>query len=450
MKMKNGIIQPAAPVRPLILPPGFVFGASTSAYQIEGGAGPETGRGPSHWEKYFAHRPHLENGDVACDHYNRMPEDVALMKRMGLDAYRFSLSWPRILPKGTGRRNEQGLEFYDRLVDRLLEAGIEPYATLYHWDLPAALHEDGHGWLNRDTAFHFADYAALASRRLGDRVKNWATLNEPEVIVAGYLGDGLAPGFRLPNKRVNVVHNLMLAHGLGVQALRGAGSDLNVGIVTNLVPVEPATPAAADVARLRWQRNYGLYLDAILKAQYPDNVLFEAECNRFKIPAGDMAIISQPIDMLGVNWYLRQVVDEKDNVLDVPGADKTLMGWEICPSALSRMLVSMKAEYGSLLPPIFITENGAAIRDAVTKGKIHDPVRTKYIYDHLCELETAVASGVDVRGYMAWSLFDNLEWSLGHAMTFGLVHVDRTTMKRTIKDSGLWYSKMIAAHRQTR
>ncbi len=431
------------PIHKYAFAPDFVFGASTSAYQIEGGVGEETGRGASIWERYFETRPHLDHGAVACDHYNRMEEDVRMMKSMNLKAYRFSISWSRVLPLGKGKVNEQGLEFYSRLVDELLRNGIEPYVTLYHWDLPQALEDEG-GWLNRDTASAFADFAALIAHRLGDRVKYFGTLNEPEVIVAGYIGDGLAPGLSDPNLRVKVAHNLMLAHGLATQALRSINPDFKIGVTLNLVPAEAkdaANPASVNAARRHWLKNYAIYLEAIFKARYPDVVLEEMAATGAVIHPGDMAIISQRIDYLGVNWYLRHVVDENGGIIDMPGAQKTLMGWEIHAPALTRMLVSMNEEYR--LPPIFITENGAALDDTFAKGRVRDVGRMAYIHDHLSALESAVAAGVNVAGYFAWSLMDNLEWSLGFKMTFGIVHVNRNTLVRTIKDSGLWYRDMI-------
>jgi len=433
------------PVAKMALRKGFTWGASTSAYQIEGATGPEYGRGPSIWEKYFAERPHLDHGQVACGHYERMAEDVQMMKKMGLKAYRFSLAWPRIMPEGSGRVNEQGLAFYDSLIDELLAAGIEPYVTLYHWDLPLALGEKG-GWTNRETCQHFADYAALCVKRFGDRVKNWATFNEPEVIVAGYIGDGLAPGLSNPKLRVSAGHHLMVAHGLAMRAMREIDSTIKVGIVLNLVPceaVDSENHAAVKAARTLWERNYGWYLDGLLKAHYPQVVLDEAKEQEFVIQPGDMALMSQKLDMLGINWYLRLVVDSQGAVVPVQGAQTTQMGWEINPKALSRMLKGMQHEYKDL-PPIYITENGAAIDDVVSEdGHVHDPVRTSYIYNHLRALEKATKRGMDIRGYFAWSLMDNLEWSLGFGKTFGLVHVDRKSLKRTVKDSGLWYSRLI-------
>jgi len=436
------------PIRKYAFRPDFVFGASTSAYQIEGSIGKEHGCGPSIWGPYFEKRPHLESGAIACDHYGRMEADVQMMKQLGLKAYRFSISWPRVIPLGRGAINEQGLAFYDRLVDTLLRNGIEPFVTLYHWDLPQALEDNG-GWLNRDTAAAFAEFAAVVAHRLGDRVKYWGTLNEPEVIVAGYTGDGLAPGYSNPSLRVKVAHNLMLAHGLAVQTLRVISKEFKVGVTLNLVPAEASSasnPASVAAARTHWLKNYALYLEAIFKARYPEVVLAEATATGAEIRSGDMEVIAQPIDYLGVNWYLRHVVDENGRIIDnLPGALNTLMGWEIQAPALTRMLVEMNGEYN--LPPIYITENGAALHDVFEAGRIADVGRMTYIHDHLNALESANAAGVDIAGYFAWSLMDNLEWSLGFEKTFGIVHVDRSTLKRTVKDSGIWYRDMIKANK---
>lgn len=435
------------PVRRFQYPRGFVFGASTSAYQIEGALS-EGGRGRSIWEDYFDARPGIDNGAIACDHFRLMKDDVAMIKGMGLKAYRFSVSWPRVMPDGV-TFNEAGLQFYSDLVDELLANGIEPYLTLYHWDLPSAMEAKG-GWRSREVAEHFADYAEAVARRLGDRVKKWCTFNEPEVIVAGYIGTGLAPGLDDVKQRVRVGHNLMVAHGLAMGRLRRVSEEmklcLNLGIVLNLVPAEAAdkSPEAAKAARRHWQRNYSWYMDGIFNGRYPDVVLDEAADTGVTVSAEDMALINQPIDYLGINWYLRHVVDGQGRIVTVPGSTETLMGWEIHSPALARMLVAMNGEYK--LPPVYITENGAAIKDTVEKGRIHDVERTRYIYDHMSALEAAYAAGVDIRGYFAWSLMDNLEWSLGYKMTFGIVHVNRRSMKRTVKDSGLWYRAVIRAN----
>jgi beta-glucosidase len=372
-----------------------------------------------------------------------MPKDVQLIKRLGLKAYRFSTAWPRVLPIGHGKVNEAGLDFYDRLVDNLLDAEIEPFLTLYHWDLPEALSVKG-GWLNRDTGAYFADYAALMVRRLGDRVRRWTTFNEPEVIVAGYIGTGLAPGANDQTLGAQVGHNLLVAHGQALQAIRAIDPALEAGIVLNLVPVEPLTPAAAPAAQRRWDINYGWYLDALFKASYPDVVLDGKGNGPIAVKPGDMALIAQRMDFLGINYYLRLVVNEQGETCPVPGAKKTQMDWEIYPRALGDMLVDLSQKYR--LPPIYITENGAALDDTVVAGRIHDADRIKYLHEHLQAIESAIAGGADVRGYFIWSLMDNLEWSLGFAKTFGIVHVHRKTLKRTIKDSGFWYRDVIRAN----
>jgi beta-glucosidase len=433
------------PVRRYAFRPDFVFGAATSAYQVEGAIDTQKyGRGESIWERYFSTRPQSDTGEIACDHYNRMPEDVALMKSLNLQAYRFSIAWPRVLPSGAGAVNEQGVDFYKRLADKCRELGIEPFATLYHWDLPQAM-EDLGGWTSRDISKRFGDYAELMARRLGDHIQRWGTLNEPEVIVGGYCYDGLAPGRADPTLGTAVAHNLMLGHGYATQALRSVKPDLTVGCTLNLVPIEPANKYAVKAARTHWQRNYSLYLDAMLKGRYPDVVLKEMDKNKVSIEPGDMQLINQKLDYLGVNWYLRNVMNRRGRIITMPAAELTQVGWEINPAPFTRMLVEMNEEYA--LPPIYITENGAAIDDIVVGGdRIHDLVRMTYIHNHLNAMENAVARGVDIRGYFAWSLMDNLEWSGGFKYTFGIVHVDRKTLKRTVKDSGLWYRDMIAAN----
>lgn len=421
---------------------GFVWGAATSAGQIEG-ATTADGRGPSIWDEYFKARPQLDNGDTACDHYHRLEEDVRMMKKMGLKAYRFSISWSRVLPDGHGKVNEAGLAFYDRLVDTLLKYGIEPYVTLYHWDLPLRLSSSG-GWLNRDTGLYFADYAALMVRRLGDRVKYWTTFNEPEVIVAGYIGTGLAPGLNDPTTGAQVGHNLMVAHGHAVRAIRDIDPSLKVGIVLNLVPCQPANDAAKSLASDKWDIGYGWYLDALFAGHYPAVVLDGKGNGRPKIEPGDMALISQRLDFLGINYYLRLIFDEHGAIVPVPQAKLTQMGWEIYPPALCEMLIGLNDKYR--LPPIYITENGAALDDTLVDGRVHDDGRIAFIDGHLKALANATNAGVNIMGYFVWSLMDNLEWSLGYSKTFGLVHVDRKTMKRTVKDSGLWYRNVIRAN----
>ena len=426
----------------LKFPKNFIFGAATSAYQIEGAI--EEGRGKSIWESFFEARPELDHGAVAIDHYNLMPEDVQLMQELGLQSYRFSVAWPRIFPDGKGSVNQKGLDFYSRLVDQLLEKNITPNLTLYHWDLPQAMQDIG-GWCERDVAYYFGDYVALVADKIGDRVPFWATLNEPEVIVAGYIYDQLAPALNDYSVRMHVLHNLMLAHGIGVQALRTSVPKAKVGVVLNLVPIDPLNDDAVEAAKNRWFRDYAVYLEAIFKGQYPEVVNSEIVNNKLIIKPGDMQLISQSLDFLGVNWYLRLVVDKNNNIIEVPNAEKTLMGWEIRPEALTRTLTSIWNNYN--LPPIYITENGAALTDTFNGSEINDQGRKKYIEQHLEAILEAMNNEVNVAGYYAWSLFDNLEWSLGYSKTFGIVHVDRKTMKRTPKLSAKWYQDLIKKHR---
>ncbi|MDR3612708.1 MAG: GH1 family beta-glucosidase [Candidatus Obscuribacterales bacterium] len=442
--VKNQQSAGTAVVPAFKFPKNFIWGAATSAGQIEGAAFVD-GRGASIWDEYFNARPHLDPISVTCDHYNRMPQDVQLMKGMGLNAYRFSTSWSRVLPDGAGRVNEKGLDFYDRLVDTLLQNGIEPYLTLYHWDLPQRLQTTG-GWLNRDTGDNFADYAAVMAKRLGDRVQSWTTFNELEVIVAGYTGTGLAPGLNQPETGVQTGHNLLVAHGKVLQTIKSIAPALKVGIVLNLVPVDPVDQSseAARAASDRWDTSYGWYLDALYKGHYPDAIYEGKGYGRLAAKAGDMALIASKIDFMGINYYLRLVVDRNGTECVVPGAKLTQMGWEIRPQSLSKMLIELNAKYK--LPDLFITENGAALDDTIVDGQIHDLQRIDYLRSHLLAIEDATAAGVKVCGYFAWSFMDNLEWSLGFSKTFGLIHVDRQSLTRTVKDSGLWYHDVIKAH----
>lgn len=444
-------VDELVPVVDYGFPKGFVFGAATSAYQIEGAAN-QDGKGPSFWD-VFAHAPGNmakgAHGDVACDHYNRSREDVALMKSLGLGAYRFSLSWSRVMPDGRGRVNAQGLDFYDRLVDDLLASGIEPFPTLYHWDLPLSLHEIG-GWLNRDLSFHFADYAAAVVGRLKDRVRHWTTMNELEVIVAGYTGKGLAPGFDAPRLHAQTGHNLLLAHGRAMGAIRAAAPRVQAGIVLNFVPIEPSdgSQEARAAAERRWSTSYGWYLDGILRGRYPDAILDAERLGLLAVAAADMGTIAAPIDFLGVNYYTRFRADRTGALVPPgPGVPVTLMGWEIEPASMTAMLLRFQSEYDKM-PPIFITENGAALRDMAESGRVVDLERARYLHAHLLALRDAIAGGADVRGYFVWSLLDNLEWSLGYDMTFGLVSVDRGSLRRTPKFSAEWYRDVIRRNSQ--
>jgi len=428
-------------------PHDFLWGAATAAYQIEG-AWNEDGKGESIWDR-FSHTPgkieDKSNGDTACDHYHRYKDDIELMRHLGLKAYRFSTAWTRVLPSGRGRVNHPGLDFYDRLVDVLCAANIEPFLTLYHWDLPYALHEQG-GWTERDTAYAFADYAALMVKRLGDRVSYWTTFNEPSVVTFdGYLVGEHAPGIQDPKAAYQVGHHLMLAHGLAVQAMRGIAPDLNYGIVLNQWGQEPASddPAAIAASQAAWDASEPLFLDVIFKGHYPPQIYDLVGENLPRIKDGDTALIAQKLDYLGLNFYSRHLFDANGLIDPVPGSEYTEMGWEVCAPALRRLLNKINDEYD--LPPIYITENGAAFIDEIAPdGEIHDERRLDYVKNHLIQTRLAMQDGVDVRGYFVWSLMDNFEWAHGYTKRFGLVRVDYETQKRSIKDSGRWYRQVIA------
>jgi beta-glucosidase len=427
-------------------PHNFLWGAATAAYQVEG-AWNEDGRGESIWDRFSHTSGNVSNGDtgdIACDHYHRWEEDIALMRQLGLKAYRFSTSWSRVLPTGRGRINPKGLDFYDRLVDRLCAANIEPLLTLYHWDLPQALQDEG-GWDNRNTAYAFADYAALMVKRLGDRVKYWTTFNEPSVITyIGFITGEHAPGVKDRRMAYQVAHHLMLAHGLGIQTIRTIKPDVNVGIVLNLWPAEPASDSAEDLAAANkyWDENETLFLDPLFKGYYSSAMYDMVGKNMPKIQDGDMALIAQKLDYVGINFYSRNVFSAKGKLEKIEGSEYTEMGWEVCAPALRSMLVKINNEYN--LPPIIITENGAAFKDEVSAdGKVHDPRRIDYLKNHFIQTRLAMLDGVDVRGYMVWSLMDNFEWGHGFSRRFGLMYVDYDSQKRIIKDSGYWYMNVI-------
>ncbi len=434
-------------------PDGFLWGAATSAYQIEGSPLAD-GAGPSIWHR-FSHTPGLtannETGDVACDHYARYADDVRLMQALGLTAYRFSVSWSRVMPSGTGAVNPRGLAFYERLVDALLGAGIQPCVTLYHWDLPAALDDRG-GWLNPDVAHWFADYADTMVRALGDRVPLWTTLNEPWVVMdGGYHFGPLAPGHRSLFEAPLVSHNLLRAHGQGVVAARAAGARA-IGLVVNLEPKYPASDQPGDLAATRRIDAYmnRQYLDPVFRGEYPAEMaeIFGDAWPRFA--AADFDLIRTPIDFLGINYYTRGVMRDAPEVLPlraerVPQRQHitTETGWEVYPDALAAVLEWVRDRYGDI--PLYITENGAAFYDPphAIDGAVEDPLRVAYYRWHLRAVRDAMRRGVDVRGYFAWSLLDNFEWSLGYAKRFGIVHVDFATQLRTPKSSARFYSEVI-------
>lgn len=436
-------------------PAGFLWGAATAAHQIEGSPLAD-GAGPSIWTR-FAHTPGMtvngDTGDVACDHYHRWKQDVQLMRDLGLQAYRFSVSWSRILPEGTGRVNQKGLDFYSRLVDELLANDIEPLLTLYHWDLPAALDDRG-GWLNRDCADWFAEYGRVLYRALDGRVKKWVTLNEPWVITdGGYLHGALAPGHRSRYEAPIASHNLMRAHGAAVQAYRAEGRH-EVGLVVNIEPKYPASDADADVAATRRAHAYmnEQYLHPALLGRYPDELAEIFGDAWPRVSDDDMKQIAQPIDFVGINYYTRSVTAADDSwplragPVRQPLATYTETGWEVFPQGLTDTLLWFRDTYGDL--PVYITENGAAFFDppVAEAGRVRDPLRIDYFRKHLRAVHAAIAAGVDVRGYMAWSLLDNLEWSLGYSKRFGIIHVDYGTLERTPKDSARWFSGIIDSH----
>ena len=434
-------------------PSNFLWGAATAAYQIEG-AWDADGKGESIWDRFSQTPGNVTNndtGNIACDHYHRYPEDIAIMRKLGLKAYRFSVSWPRIFPDGFGRINPTGLDFYDRLVDALLAANIEPYLTLHHWDYPQKLHEQG-GWTNRENLPAFADYAAVMVKRLGDRVTQWATFNEPGVIAwAGYVSGDHAPGIKddfASARRIS--HHLLVAHGLATQAIRAANPAVDVGIVINLWPAEPASdnPADIEAAKKTWNRSETAFMHPLFKGYYHPDTWDAGSETSPAIHPGDFALIAQKLDFFGLNYYSRHTVSVESGRERVPGAEYTEMGWEVCAPALRRLLNRINNDYD--LPPIFITENGAAFADEIgPDGKVHDPRRLEYLREHFIQTRLAMQDGVDVRGYFAWSLLDNFEWGHGYNKRFGIVHVDYGTLKRTIKDSGEWYSRVIAENQVT-
>ena len=435
-----------------IFPASFLWGAATASYQIEGSPLAD-GAGPSIWHR-FAHTPGRvaggDTGDVACDHYRRYAEDVALMRSLGLNAYRFSISWSRVLPHGQGKPNARGLDFYRRLVDALLAAGIQPVATLFHWDLPAALDDRG-GWLNPDSAKWFADYARVVFRALDGKVRMWATLNEPWVVVdGGYLHGPLAPGHRNLFEAPIATHNLLRAHGCAVEAYRADGHHA-IGLVVNLEPKYPASRSSHD-------RSATARADAYMNRQYLDPVFFGRYPKELpqifgrawpKIPAADLDQIRQPIDFLGINYYKREVTRDDPRSLPLrtsgvpqPRSVHTETGWEVFAPGLTDTLLRVKKRYGDI--PLYITENGAAFYDPPTaEGPIADPLRVGYLRDHLKAAAAAVSRGVDLRGYFVWSLLDNFEWALGYSKRFGLVHVDYGTQRRTPKASAYFYAEVI-------
>jgi beta-glucosidase len=432
-------------------PKKFVWGAATSSYQIEGSTQID-GRGQSIWDT-FAATPgktrNGENGDPGCDHYNRWESDLDLMKDIGLEAYRFSVAWPRVIPNGRGQVNEKGLAFYERLVDGMLERGITPWLTLYHWDLPQALEDKG-GWPNRDTVHAFEEYAQVLSHRLGDRVKHWITHNEPWcTAVLGYGLGIFAPGLKDKKLELQTAHHLLLSHGLSVPIIRENSKDAQVGMAPNLWPIYPASDSSEDeLAALRMDGFANRwYLDPIYGRGYPQDMLEAYAQVLPKMLDGDLEKMAAPTDFLGVNYYIRHVVKHSTNEsgLEVVQTDleRTDMGWEIYPDGLRDLMLRLKNDYP--VKSLIITENGSSYDDALVEGQVNDEGRRKYLEHHLESAHAAIQEGAPLDGYFAWSLMDNYEWAEGYAKRFGMVHVDFETQERTLKKSGLYYRNFLRA-----
>nr|WP_315489630.1 GH1 family beta-glucosidase [uncultured Rhodoferax sp.] len=432
----------AHPLSKSQFPDDFVWGVATSAFQIEG-APLLDGKGPSIWDS-FCRQPGViadnSNGDIACEHYARCASDLDMIADLGVDAYRFSIAWPRVRPSGEGAWNDKGLDFYERLVDGLLDRGIKPYLTLNHWDLPDALQAKG-GWANRDTVHRFVEYAEGIQARMGNRLASIATHNEPWVMaVLGHETGVFAPGIKNRATAAQVSHHLLLSHGLAVQALRAQGSQASLGIVLNLSPMHAATPAEADKAQTQLEdgRQLRWYMDPLFKGSYPQDVLDHLGADAPMVQADDMKAIAVPIDFLGVNYYSRSVVSaDRSWKAESSGLEITDMGWEVYPEGLTELLVRMQRDYA--VPPLYVTENGGAFKDTLENGRVHDQGRTRYIQSHIAAVAEAMRQGVRMQGYMVWSLMDNFEWASGYEKRFGIVHVDYASQVRTLKDSARWY-----------
>jgi beta-glucosidase len=438
---------------PRRLPPAFAWGAAVSAYQVEGAVN-EDGRGESIWDRFTASPGAILNGDtgaIACDSYHRFGEDVQLMRDLGLNAFRFSIAWPRVMPNGRGQVNQAGLDFYDRLVDELLAAGIEPFPTLYHWDLPQAL-EDRGGWPVRETAEAFAEYTEAVVARLGDRVTRWITQNEPWVSSwLGYATGQDAPGRTSVPDAIAAGHHVLLSHGLALEVLRRDAPAAQVGITIDLIPMHPqsGSPADAEAARVEDVMRNRWFLDPVLLGTYPEDGIRRFNGMLPPFVGEDMRAISAPIDFLGVNYYRRHIVKAADDgspvVVDPAEGEMTAMGWEVYPQGLRELLVQLHEEY--TVPPLYVTENGAAFDDVRTNGRVDDARRRAYIESHIGAIADAIDDGVPVAGYFVWSLLDNFEWSRGFSQRFGIVYVDFETLERVPKDSFLWYRDFIAGQR---
>ncbi|NCC27540.1 MAG: beta-glucosidase [Gammaproteobacteria bacterium] len=432
-------------------PENLTWGAATAAFQIEG-APDVDGKAPSIWDRFTARPGRVQDGShagIACDHYRRYADDLDLMATLGLGAYRFSISWPRVMSGPHAQVNRRGLDFYDRLVDGLLERGIRPFATLYHWDLPWFEEQRG-GWEARATVWRFADYAEVVARRLGDRVKHWVTINEPlTVVAAGYVSGDHAPGRRNPLMAFRVAHHLLLAHGAALQRLRGVVPDVHVGPALNLFPVIPRRRGDVRIAERLDALANRLFADPILTGRYPNPVRRLLSAFNWTLRPGDLNLIGQPVDFVGVNHYSRIIIERsrlpwlgfRIARSPDPNAVHTDMDWEIFPRSFLDTLTWLRERYHN--PPVYITENGAAFADRVEDdGSVHDAARRDYLEAYLFMLRKALDAGSDIRGYFVWSLLDNFEWALGLSKRFGLVHVDYDTLKRTPKSSAYWYASV--------
>jgi len=436
-------------------PKDFLWGVAASAYQIEG-AWNEDGRGESIWDRFITNPYHSLSGDhaqIACDHYHLMPQDIQLMKQLGFPYYRFAVSWSRIVPDGHGKANQKGLDFYDRLIDEMLKAGIQPKTTLYHWDLPQKLQDKG-GWTNRDTADRFAEYASHVFKQLGDRVKFWSTLNEPWVSAfLGYATGLHAPGICDYSQAYQTAHHLLLAHGKTVKAFRQGGYPGQIGLILNLNGFIPASPTQADMEAMQrvHDETHALFLDPVFKGEYPQKHFDFIGSHQPKVKDGDMEVIHQPIDYLGVNYYNTDLVSfdvfaglnkARITPLSAPGWGRTEMNWGIDPDGLRRELLYVSQNYGS--PKLYVTENGCAVNDIPNEnGFVEDWSRIHYIKAHIHAMHQAIQQGADVQGYFVWSVFDNFEWERGYGPRFGLIRVDYETLERIPKQSAHWFSEVI-------
>ncbi|MEY4728869.1 MAG: hypothetical protein RL020_27 [Pseudomonadota bacterium] len=427
-------------------PDTFTWGVATAAFQIEG-ASDTDGRGASIWDT-FCNQPGTiadkSDGKVACDHYHLYQQDIDLIEEIGVDAYRFSISWSRVQALGQGAWNEKGFDFYARLIDGMLARGVKPYATLYHWDLPQALQDNG-GWNNRETCAHFSEYAAEVARRFGDKLVSIATHNEPWVVsILGHESGIFAPGIRDRKIAMQTAHHLLLSHGMALQSMRATGTKAQLGIVLNQSPFYPATSAPEDVAKAKLEDGLLVrwYMDPLLKGHYPADVMQHLGKDAPDITAGDLDIIRAPLDFIGINYYTRQVVSAQPDFNHA--ANKlplTDMGWEICPEGLTDLLVRLNRDYP--LPPLLITENGAAFPDQLSNGEIDDLPRIAYLKQHIAAVHHAIQQGVNVSGYFVWSLLDNFEWASGYEKRFGIIYVDYATQKRYLKNSAKWYKQFL-------